>query len=280
LSRAADELAVSQAAVSRHVKTLEEYLGVRLFDRKPSSLQLTATGKAYAQRLTRAFNEIGTATEQAIGGSGKLRLSVRAYSTFMLRWLLPRLPDFQMRHPRIELKLTTDIDAPDFSRDGVGVDVAIRYGKGVWPGLHAHKLFSDALRPFCTPAYSARFNGGIAPGNVAGCTLLHHSRRPADWPEWLALAGMAGLESAADMVFDDLLLAHEAALRGLGIGITQENYIAAELASGALVCPFETVLRRDTGYFAVCRASAARQPGIAEFMDWLEQTRVQADTAA
>jgi LysR family glycine cleavage system transcriptional activator len=266
LSKAAAELAVSQAAVSRHVKFLEEYLGVRLFDRRPSSLQLTATGKAYSQRLTRAFSEIAAATEQTVGVSGKQRLSLRAYSTFMLRWLLPRLPDFQLKHPRVELNITTAVEAPDFSRDGV--DVAIRYGKGVWPGLYAQKLFSDSLRPFCTPDYVRRMDG-ITLDKLPDCTLLHHSRRTGDWPEWLDLAGMHGMELDTGMFFDDLLLVHEAALRGLGIGITQEKYIEPELANGTLVCPFDAVLRRDVGYYAVCRAGAKDQSGIAEFLDWL-----------
>lgn len=269
LSKAAGELVVSQAAVSRHVKFLEEYLGVRLFDRKPSSLQLTDTGKAYAKRLTQAFNEIASATDQTLGVSGKARLSLRAYSTFMLRWLLPRLPDFQLRYPRIEIKITTAVEAPDFSRDGV--DVAIRYGKGAWPGLYAYRIFSDALRPFCTPAFIQRMGGAISLDTLGDCMLLHHSRRPTDWPDWLGLAGVPGLESDANMVFDDLLLVHEAALRGLGMGITQQQYIEPELASGVLVCPFEPVLRRDVGYYAVCRAGALRQPGIAEFLAWLEE---------
>jgi LysR family glycine cleavage system transcriptional activator len=269
LSKAADELVVSQAAVSRHVKMLEEYLGLRLFDRKPSSLQLTETGLAYSQRLTRAFNEIAAATDQALGVPGKHRLSLRAYSTFMLRWLLPRLPDFQLRHPRIELKITTAAESPDFSRDGV--DVAIRYGKGQWPGLFAQKVFSDTLRPFCTPAYAERMGGTMTLETLSRCTLLHHSRRADDWPDWLRMAGAAEpeSESAGTMVFDDMLLAHEAALRGLGVGITQEKYIEAELAAGTLVCPFEAVLHREMGYYAVCRAGATRQPGIAEFLEWL-----------
>jgi LysR family glycine cleavage system transcriptional activator len=266
LSKAASELAVSQAAVSRHVKFLEEYLGVRLFNRRPSSLQLTAAGKAYSQRLTRAFNEIASATEQTVGVSGKQRLSLRAYSTFMLRWLLPRLPDFQLKHPRIELNITTAVETPDFSREGV--DVAIRYGKGAWPGLYAQKLFSDALRPFCTPAY-AQLMGGITLGNLRDCTLLHHSRRGGDWPDWLEVAGASGMELDTGMFFDDLLLVHEAAMRGLGIGITQEKYIEPELANGTLICPFEQVLRRDVGYYAVCRAGAQGLPGIAEFLHWL-----------
>jgi LysR family glycine cleavage system transcriptional activator len=272
LSKAASELAVSQAAVSRHVKFLEEYLGVRLFDRRPSSLQLTAIGKAYSQRLTRAFNEIAAATEHTVGASGKQRLSLRAYSTFMLRWLLPRLPDFQLKHPRIELNITTAVEAPDFTRDGV--DVAIRYGKGAWPGLHAQKLFSDALRPFCTPDYIGRM-GGITLDSLPGCTLLHHTRRADDWPDWLDLAGTPGMEPDTGMFFDDLLLVHEAALRGLGIGITQEKYITPELANGTLVCPFETVLRRDVGYYAVCRAGAKDQSGIADFLGWLASAAEQ-----
>ncbi|WP_158515210.1 transcriptional regulator GcvA [Bordetella sp. H567] len=273
LSKAASELAVSQAAVSRHVKFLEEYLGVRLFDRRPSSLQLTATGKAYSQRLTRAFNEIASATDQTVDAAGKQRLSLRAYSTFMLRWLLPRLPDFQLKHPRIELNITTAIEAPDFSRDGI--DVAIRYGKGAWPGLYAQKLFSDALRPFCTPGYVQRM-GGITLDKLRDCTLLHHSRRTEDWRDWLDAARSPPLELDTGMFFDDLLLVHEAALRGLGIGITQEKYIEAELANGTLVCPFDTVLCREVGYYAVCRAGAKDQPGIEEFLGWLAGVSGQA----
>jgi LysR family glycine cleavage system transcriptional activator len=286
LSKAAAELVVSQAAVSRHVKTLEGYLGVTLFERKPSSLQLTAIGKAYAQRLTRAFAEIAGATEQARTVSGKQWLSLRAYSTFMLRWLLPRLPDFQLRYPAIDLKITTGADAPDFSRDAM--DVAIRYGRGNWPGLHARRIFSDALQPFCTPAYAERMRqrpgsragGPITLENLSRCTLLHHSRRSADWPDWLELAGVPGLSSESNMVFDDLLLTHEAVLRGLGVGITQQKYIEAEVRAGIVVCPFDIVLRRDVGYYVVCRTEAVRQPGLAAFLDWVEEAAAEGDPPA
>lgn len=275
-SKAALELTVSPAAISRHVKFLEEYLGVRLFERKPSSLQLTPTGQAYARRLIEVFQEIGDATEQTRLVAGKQRLSLRAYTTFLLRWLLPRLPDFQAKHPHVEINITTGMDAPDFSRDGI--DVAIRYGRGIWPGLHGHKIFGDALQPFCSAQYLNDAGGALALDAIARYTLLHHSRRPRDWPEWIAAAGGIDVDAPSHVHLDDLLLVYEAALRGMGIGITQQKYLSAGLAEGVIVCPFEPVLYRETGYYAVCPTGQAESPAVREFFDWL-RTACENDAA-
>lgn len=270
LSKAAEELHVTPTAISRHVRTLEDYLDIPLFDRKPSSLELTPAGRTYALSLGRAFEEISSATKKLKSSSKELHLSVRSYTTFMIKWLMPRLANFQLEHPQVHVQLSTGYEHVDLERDRI--DVWIRYGRGQWPDSFIQPVFNDRIRPFATTALRKELN---KPDDLQNYTLLRHSRRANDWNDWLEHAGVQLNQRIRTLDFDDLALVFEAADSGMGIGITQEEYLKQDQLKGKFYCPFETSLERDTGYFALTSQHRENNPAVGLFLDWLEKISPQ-----
>ena len=169
-TRAADELHVTQAAVSHQVKTLEQRLGVKLFRRLPKSLRLTDEGQALLPELRDAFERMARAINRVTSAQSASALSVSTLTTFALTWLVSRLPRFQARHPDIEVRLNTTGRLVDFAREDV--DVAVRYGDGNWPGLTIEKMFEDDLTPLCGRAYKDRLR---APEDLLDAPLMDAS---------------------------------------------------------------------------------------------------------
>jgi LysR family glycine cleavage system transcriptional activator len=265
-TRAADELGVTQGAVSRHIRALEERLGFPLFVRTAQGLHLEQAGRVYAQVLQDAFTRIARATDNLIATQTHSVLTIRGYTTFFIRWLIPRLPDFQRTHTDIEVRLVAASTPVDFARDAV--DIGIRYGAGHWRSWRSDLLFRDELFPVCGPGYLAQ-RDTTSPGTlIAESTLLHHNLRSADWSDWLALADCAQARHD-NLYFEDLSIVYECARANLGIAIGQRSYIEDDLASGRLVQPFDTVLHRDLGYYLVCPAERADAPKIRLFREWL-----------
>lgn len=271
LTKAAEELHVTPTAVSRHVRSLENYLDCELFERKPSSLVLTPAGRTYAASLTKAFEEISRATRNLRASTKALHLSVHSYTTFMVRWLMPRLASFQLEHPEVHIKLSTGYDEIKLDRDRV--DVWIRYGKGRWRGVDVHPVFMDRLRPFASAALPGVDQLAAHPERLGNYVLLRHSRRTEDWNHWLERQGIALPPTTKTLDFDDLALVFEAVASGLGIGITQEAYLYQDIVRGKFVCPFSAPLERNTGYFAVTSPEGRNNPAVELFLDWLEQVR-------
>lgn len=265
LSRAAEELLVTPTAIGRHVKNLEESLQVALFDRDGGSLRLTEPGRRYAQVVAEAFGAIAAATDDLRDRPGRVRIAVRAYTTFLVRWLIPRLAAFHARHPDVELALSSGYDPVDFNRDRV--DVAVRYGHGRWAGLTAIRLFEDEIIVFGPPGSRARLRPA-GPAALLEEVLIVHQRRPQDWADWLAAAGVKGRPQRI-VEFDDLALVYQAVTDGLGIGLTQRRYLAADIAAGRLEQVCDPVLRRDRGYYAVCPTDAATRPAVRAFLEWV-----------
>jgi LysR family glycine cleavage system transcriptional activator len=265
-THAADELGVTQGAVSRHIRALEDRLGFPLFVRTPQGLRLEQGGRVYAQVLHDAFTRIARATDNLIATQTHSVLTLRGYTTFFIRWLIPRLPEFQRIHADIEVRLIAATDPVDFDRDAV--DIGIRYGRGHWRGWRCDLLFMDELSPVCGPGYLAQRDATSPATLTTESTLLHHNRRPNDWTEWLAAAGIA--QALHDnLYFEDLSIVYECARANLGIAIGQRSYIEDDLASGRLVQPFNTVLHRDLGYYLVCPTERADAPKIKLFREWL-----------
>src|SRR5260370_34806260 len=169
-TRDADELHVTQAAVSHQVKTLEQRLGVKLFRRLPKSLRLTDEGQALLPELRDAFEHMARAVNRVTSANGASALSVSTLTTFALTWLVSRLPRFQARHPDIEVRLNTTGRLVDFAREDV--DVAVRYRDGNWPGLNVEKMFEDELTPLCGRAHKERLR---TPEERGGRPLLDAS---------------------------------------------------------------------------------------------------------
>lgn len=265
-TRAADELGVTQGAVSRHIRALEERLGFPLFVRTAQGLHLEQGGRVYAQVLQDAFTRIARATDNLIATQTHSVLTIRGYTTFFIRWLIPRLPEFQRIHADIEVRLVAATTPVDFDRDAV--DIGVRYGAGHWRGWRSDLLFRDELFPVCGPGYLAQRDAKSPATLILESTLLHHNLRSADWIDWLAMADCAQVRHD-NLYFEDLSIVYECARANLGIAIGQRSYIEDDLASGRLVQPFDTVLHRDLGYYLVCPAERADAPKIRLFREWL-----------
>ena len=260
---AADELRVTQAAVSHQVKGLEDRLGVKLFRRLPRGLLLTDQGQALLPELRSAFDRI----EQAVaridrdGPSGSL--SVSLMTTFALTWLVPRLHRFQAAWPKIEVKLVTTGRLVDFAREDV--DIAIRYmPDGDKPGLRANKLFDDALTPLAGRAYRERLK---VPEDLLKVPLID-TTGDLDWPLWLRTAGIRKPVRPA-IIFDSTKIAVDAAMEGSGVAIGPPFLFAEAIAAQKIFQPFELIVRNGKAWWVVSPESRAEQTKTRAFRDWL-----------
>ncbi|SMC29445.1 transcriptional regulator, LysR family [Andreprevotia lacus DSM 23236] len=258
---AADELCVTQAAVSQQVRQLEARLGCTLFKRLPRALALTDEGLALLPVLADAFGRIEQVLQQFDAGHFHAVLSVGVVGTFAIGWLMPRLTQFQAAHPYVSLRLLTHNNLVDPAAEGL--DYAIRYGDGNWPATHNTLLLDAPLAPLCAPAIAARLQH---PADLAGETLLR-SYRSDDWPQWLALAGQP-TRALHGPVFDSSRLMVEAALQGAGVALAPPAMFARELADGSLQQPFSPVLPAG-GYWLCAPRTRPATPAMQAFAGWV-----------
>jgi LysR family glycine cleavage system transcriptional activator len=265
-ARAASELSVTPAAISRQVKLLESYFGVDFFDREPSGVSLTPEARTYASRLTKAFRQIAAATDDFRTHHTSSILTVRGYTTFLVKWLVPKLPDFQKRYPHIKVRLASGSAAENTRAEA---DVMIRYGGSQWPGYLSLPLFRDELVAVCSPAMIEEKHGApLTVEQIARLPLLVLEARREDWFDWFALSGVQAPKNDLQS-FEDLAVVLEFARRGLGVALAQRSYIEEDLALGMLVLASPEVLRRDLGYFALARADSVNRTKVTAFLEWL-----------
>lgn len=273
LTAAAQELHVSQSAVSRQIAVLETYLGVELFRRERHGVALTRAGQTFADEVVPAFDSIASATARLLRSTSQGALRVRTYTTFAAKWLIPRLPDFQAQYPSIEVRIDNAIPDVDFDRDPA--DLAIQFGDGRWPRVNCDLLFGDEIEPVCTPAYLQSHKG--TPRKLLQPLLKHrllvsHYRR-SDWDDWLAYAGLAEVaEGTERMSFGSSVMTWQAALDGLGIAIGQTAMLKSELESGRLIRPFNSPFQREKAYYLVRPTVQREARKIVAFRDWLLET--------
>ncbi|MGH8616842.1 MAG: transcriptional regulator GcvA [Burkholderiales bacterium] len=264
---AAAELHVTQGAVSHQVRALEAWLGFKLFERSGRGLALTRGGIAYAQAVGGAFGHIAAATAELTQSRARQVLAIRGYTTFFVRWLIPRLPGFQADHPDIEIRLSSGIEPVDFQRDNA--DVGILYGGGRWRELQADLLFHDDLTPVLAPRLARTPGGAIDAEALAALPHLHLNARARDWPDWLALAGVRRPPGARDLYYEDLSIVTQCAIEGFGVALGQARYHDEDFAQGRLLAPVALRLRRAEGYFLVAPRRRADDPKVAAFRAWL-----------
>ncbi|MDP3173076.1 MAG: LysR family transcriptional regulator [Phenylobacterium sp.] len=259
-TEAARELFVTQAAVSHQVKGLEARLGVSLFTRLPRGLVLTDEGQALLPTLSDAFERIGRALRRFEDGAMREVLTIGVVGTFAVRWLMPRLPAFREAHPLIDLRLQTHNNKVDLAAEGL--DLAIRFGDGVWPGLVAQEILTAPLTPLCAPSIAARLQ---APRDLISVPLLRSYRRE-EWPSWFKAAGVEP-PTLSGPVFDSLSLMVQAALLGAGVALAPVAMFSRELYARQLVQPF--AISVDTGGYWLTRLRV-RAPSAAmqAFADW------------
>ncbi|MDD1789784.1 LysR family transcriptional regulator [Burkholderia gladioli] len=271
-TRAAQELNVTQAAVSQQVRALEERLGVSLFKRLPRGLAVTDEGLALRPVLSDAFDRIESVLRQFEGGHFHEVLTVGAVGTFAVGWLMPRLRSFHALHPFVELRLMTNNNLVGLAAEGL--DCAIRFGDGNWPGTRAQKLFDAPLSLLCAPDIAQRLR---VPADLVGETLLR-SYRADDWMNWFAKAGLAPMP-ARGAVFDSSRLMVEAATQGAGVALAPASMFARDLATGRLVRPFDIEVQAGS-YWLIGQKGKPATPAMQLFNQWIVKQAEEEGTAA
>ncbi|VVO48052.1 LysR family transcriptional regulator [Pseudomonas fluorescens] len=263
-TRAAVELFVTPAAVSHQVKSLEAQLNVTLFKRLPRGLLLTSEGETLLPVLRESFDRIAETLERFEGGHYREVLTVGAVGTFAVGWLLPRLADFQAKHPFIDLRLSTHNNRVDVAAEGL--DYAIRFGAGAWHGIEALRLIDAPLSVLCVPELARQLR---SPEDMLKQTLLR-SYRTDEWPEWFLACGLpANAPPAKSIIFDSSLAMMEAALQGAGIALAPPLMFSRQLAAGAIEQPFAIGI--TTGSYWLTRLqSRTETAAMMAFKEWLQ----------
>jgi LysR family glycine cleavage system transcriptional activator len=274
-TRAAEELGMTQAAVSYQIKRLEERLGLMLFQRLPRKIVLTRDGERLAPSVRDAFNMLRTAFIQTVARSHN-ELAITSLPTIAANWLVPRLGSFQLAHPHVAVRLETSVALIDLEQGDF--DIAIRSGIGDWPGHDAHFLLPNLFTPLCSPQLRDSIGGIESPTSLLKLPLLG---RPRWWNQWFERAGVPGIDvtdrTAAGLGVEQYEVT--AAIAGQGVAITSPLFFRQELASGRLVQPFELVARDARDYWFVCSSTRAKAATIRSFRAWIIE-EAQRDLAA
>lgn len=272
-SRAAEELSVTHGAVSQQIRRLEAELGARLFERRGNAMIPTAEAERLAGEVGRALDLLKNAVATFATAAERDPLVVSLDPQFANRWLPTRLPGLLGDPAGANLELRVDSRLANFVTDGV--DMAVRYGAGGWPGVEAVRLFRETLFPVCSPDLLAR-QRLACPKDLLGAPLLHHSHRP--WSLWFRGFGLEPPPQQG-MIFEDSLMLLEAAAQGLGVALARSGLIEQDLRTGRLVRPFEGGVASELGFWAVWRADSRKLRRIHALRDWLAAAARESEAA-
>jgi LysR family glycine cleavage system transcriptional activator len=265
-SRAAEELNVTHGAVSRAIKNLEDQLGILLFERATRSVRLTSVGEPYALAVREALDRLAAATASVTARHSNAALNVSTSDGFAGRWLVPRLYRFHRAHGDIDVRVSTTGRLTNFLGDGI--DIAIRYGGGNYPGLVSEFLTGEEVFPVCSPRLLEGAHPLRTPKDLRHHTLIHHGF-PIDWAAWLSSAGVEGVDPRGGLTFDSSTFAVESAVQGEGVVLGRTMLVESDLASGRLVRPFTHALKSSSSFYVVYPPDAIRQRKVKAFRDWL-----------
>ncbi|MGY6704396.1 LysR family transcriptional regulator [Roseinatronobacter sp.] len=261
-TRAALELNLTQSAVSRQIKDLETQLGIALFERVRQRIVLSTAGQRLRPEIERLLAGLEHLSLRAASGRDVTgHLSIVTLPTFGSRWLIPRLPDFLAAHPGLQVSVTTRQGAFDLT--DAGIDLAIHYGKPVWPGASCTYLCAETMLAVAAPAV---VTSDTLPDDL---TLLHLETRPMLWPEWLGAQGQPVARGFQGHRFDQISLLIEAALAGIGAALLPSYLIERELQAGDLRALSGGSLQTDTAYWVVIPDASASDPVPLAFRDWI-----------
>lgn len=267
MNGAALELGVTPGAISQQIKRLEEDLGLRLFERRPQGLALTEAGLGYLANVRQAFDGLIEATERLSARHAVQTVTVSTMPSFAIKWLVPRLGRFRLKHPELDVRLSATTRLVDFVREGV--DGAIRHGLGRYAGLRSWLLLPEELIPVCSPRLVDSGPHPLrTPADLRHHVLLHDSDEN-EWTLWLKAAGIEGIDPRRGPSFSDNGLLLEAAIAGQGVAISRGALIEQDVAAGRLVVPFDLVLKSELAYYFICPEASATEPKLVKFRDWL-----------
>ncbi len=272
LTRAAEELHVTPAAVSHQIKGLEDHLGVKLFRRKNRALLLTDAGQACLPGLREGFERLAEAVGAARQQIAHRALTVSVAPSFGAKWLVPRLDHFYAEHPGLDVRVDASTRLVDPLREDI--DLCIRYGQGKYPGLHVECLLAEEVVPVCSPKLQTGPNPLHTPADLSGHTLLH-ADLPfkdgfPDWRMWLAAAGVKDCDAERGPRFTMASMAVQAAVEGQGVALAGSVLVDDDIAAGRLVNPFEVRFPVKFAYYLVCPEPTVNQPRIVAFRNWLK----------
>jgi len=261
--RAAEELHVTQAAVSHQVRALESELGLALFQRLHRALALTPAGARCLPHLCDAFDRLEDAARSVRGRAATPRLVLSVVPSFGANWLVPRLGRFRARHPEIDLVVLSSADLVDFARDPV--DVGVRFGRGRYRGVRAELLMAEEYFPVASPKLARRLR---KLDDLRRHTLLHDESQDA-WRAWLASGGVTGVDPERGVIFSDSSQLVAAAAAGQGVALARGLLAEPYLRAKTLVRPFAGSVPAEYAYFVVCAERRAEEPPIRAFRDWI-----------
>jgi LysR family glycine cleavage system transcriptional activator len=265
-TRAAEELFVTQGAVSHQVKALESELGLKLFNRERQRLVLTEAGREYLAVVRDALDRIALGTERLLQRQSAGALTVSTSPDFAAKWLVHRLGHFAEAHPEIDLRVSATLQHVDFAREEV--DMAVRHGDGNWPGLDTMRLSSEQLFAVCSPKLLTGRRRLTRPSDILKYPLIHMDGR-ADWSKWLQAAGLEDAAVIHGPVLNRASMVIDAAINGQGVALARTTLAAWDLINGRLVRPFPEALRLSKTYWIICPKATAALPKIKTFRDWL-----------
>ena len=265
-TRAAEELCVTQGAVSHQVKALEAELGVKLFNRERQGLVITEAGRSYLAVIRDALDRIASGTERLLQRESTGALTVSTSPNFAAKWLVHRLGRFAESHPEIDLRVSASMHHVDFAREDI--DLAIRHGDGTAPGLHVTRLCAEELFPVCSPKLIDGRTALREPADLKRATLLHTDTRQG-WSKWLDAAGVNDVDLTRGLVLNQASMAIDAAVDGQGVALARTALAAWDLIGGRLVRPFAMGLAVSYAYWIVCPKAATKLPKIRAFTEWL-----------
>lgn len=273
-TRAAAELNVTPAAVSHQIKELEEMIGATLFQRTSRHMQLTRQGQILRPAVADALENLTRALQKIRQSDNPKQIRVTASPSIAAKWLVPRLDRFLETVPGADVRIDVSSSVLDFDRDDV--DVAIRFGDGVYPGLTVDKLFHDIVFPVCSPELMKGRRPLKEPRDLLNFTLIHldYEAQGAVWPNWrmwMLAAGVKDFNDSRGLHFSQTSLAVQAAIDGHGVALGDSTLVADDIAEGRLVRPFKLSLKSPTqfAYHLITRKDGAERPMVKAFRDWI-----------
>jgi LysR family glycine cleavage system transcriptional activator len=269
-TKAAEELGVTPAAISNHIKALEEQYGVQLFHRLTRAVTLTDAGHSAMPLLRQGFDKLSEAADriETLNSGGTITVSVLPF--FASKWLVPRLHRFYQMHADIDVRIDASMRAVDLVRDSV--DVCVRLGRGNYTDLDVVKLFDEKAFPVCSPQLLEEVGPLNRPKDLRHHTLLHIESDEfyfPEWHTWLKLAGVEGIDASRGPRFNQLGLQVQAAVEGHGVALASSVLVTEDLDSGRLVRPFDLAVEADLAYYLLRQKEASSQPLIAAFCEWV-----------
>ena len=265
-TQAASELHITQAAVSKHVKSLEQHVRRPLFFRRPRGLELTKSGAAYLPKVQDAMERLAIGTREVFGQRRNSALTVRCAVSFAVNWLTPRLPDYLDRHPGKTIRLLSSVWNDAFDTEDFDLD--IQYGNGHWPGFNSHRLTWETITPLCAPELPNRIAMNN-PDDLRHHRLLHVLGYHEGWGIWLKAAGTPHVDAGSGLQLDTSLTAFELAAHGGGVALGRKSLVEHALVSGRLIAPFGLALPIDEAFYIVQPAGNSTHLDAAYFVNWL-----------